>query len=407
MTRIFFANHAQFEGRYTNLGDWAIFEQMEKLFVPEIENGNIEIIVPSSDVIYTNSNYHVHAFKRGGIKGILNSLKWIIKSDIVVIGGGEIVQDQSSFVYIPYQLVRPFVAKILGKKLFAYAIGVGEKEEISFLGKLQAKFVLNMFDIITVRDEKSYKVLTQYLHVKKPQIYLTADPALNLEEKIVEEININKPYFVISARSVYHRNHNLLPFSVRKKMGLVSKEYYKEINQFKNDIALLTETIMAKYGLCAKFLNTYTGAQMSASDDKFTTDIILRIPDKYQTNIEVLNAVYTPSEIKYILGRSQFIITVPLHPLILGASENVPVFSLAYASKNKSFMHQIKRSQNVYKVEKIGDRLDLVRITADIDEVMNNIGTYKNNLKQIVEENKQKERNNYRLLMALVNGTKR
>ena len=32
---------------------------------------------------------------------------------------------------------------------------IGEREEISLLGKLQAHFVLNRFDIITVRDEKS------------------------------------------------------------------------------------------------------------------------------------------------------------------------------------------------------------------------------------------------------------
>lgn len=401
--RILFANHAQFEGMYTNLGDWAIFEQMEKALLPEIERKNVEIIVPSSDTDYTNSHYHVTAFKRGGVQGIFNTLKWIIKSDVIVIGGGEIVQDRSSLVYIPYQLIRPFIAKIFGKKLFAYAIGIGEREEISTLGKWQARLVLNMFDVITVRDEKSYRVLKSYLKVNKPEIYLTADPALNLKAKEPVETNMQTPYFVMSVRSVYHRNGNLLPFSIRKKLGLIPKEYYREINRFKNDIADMVEKLMDEYGLQVKFLNTYTGLQMSASDDKFTADIIKRISSKYRSHVDVISKNNTPSQIKYILGQSQFIVTVPLHPLILGASENVPVFSLSYASKSTSFMRQIGRSENVYNVEQIGQQLDVEHILKDIRDVMGNLDKYKKDLSKRVNYNKEKEQDNLRRLMILVN----
>ena len=403
MKRILFANHAQFEGKRTNLGDWAIFEQMEEVFLPEIKRGSIEIIVPSSDVDYTNTHYHVTAFKRGGIQGVFRTLRWIIKSDMVLIGGGEIVQDRSSLVYIPYQLIRPFIAKLFGKKLFAYAIGVGEKEEISFWGKWQSKLVLNMFDIITVRDGKSAVVLQEYLKVKKPEIYVTADPALNLKAKKVDEANMESSYFVVSVRSVYHRNSNLLPFSIRKKLKLVPRRYYAEINLFKNDVAEIVEKLIEKYNFNVKFLNTYTGPQMSAADDEFTADVIGRIQPKYQSKISVINPENTPSEIKYILGKAQFIITVPLHPLILGASENVPVFSLAYASKNKSFMKQIGLSNNIYSVEQMGERLNVQKILDDIQTVMQNMTSYKKKLLKAVNYNKEKERENFKRLMMLLN----
>ena len=409
MKRIFFANHCQFEGKYTNLGDWAIFEQMENLFLPEIQNGNIEIIVPSADVQYTTDHYHVTAFQRGGFKGIVNTLKWISKSDIVLIGGGEIVQDRSSLVYIPYLLIRPLIAKLLHKKLFAYAIGVGEKEEISILGKIQSRIVLNMFDTITVRDDKSCRILHEYLRVTKPKIYITADPALNLIPKSIFEMNMDKPYFVISVRSVYHRNGNLLPFSIRKKLGLVPKSYGMEINKFKSDIARLAVNLIDKYNFRLKFLNTYTGKQMSASDDAFTADIISRIPSQYQSKVDIINAENTPSETKYVLGRAQFVISVPLHPLILGASEGVPVFGIAYASKNKCFMKQIGQDKNIYPVEKIGERLNVEKIISDISLVMSDIENYKIQLSKAVAEAKEREHNNYRLLMetAGMEGAKR
>jgi len=401
LKRILFANHAQFEGKHTNLGDWAIFEQMVNKLSPQIKSGEIEVIVPSADVEFTNSHYPVKAFKRGGMQGIWNTLKWILKSDVVLIGGGEIVQDRSSLVYIPYQLIRPFIAKIFGKKLFGYAIGVGEEEEISAFGKWISKMVLDMFDIITVRDEKSFRVLKDFLKVKKPQIYITADPALNLcADAVCQEKE--KDYFVISVRSVYHRNHNILPFSMRQKLKLVSADYYEAIDQFKNEIAKMTDGLINKYGYEAKFLNTYIGAQMSASDDKFTTDVITRISDENRRNVSVIDVSYTPSQNKSVLGKAQFIVTVPLHPLILGASENVPVFSLAYASKNKCFMEQIKHPEHIYKVEQIEDKIDINKIMEDIDVVILNKKDYLSELKDVVDYNKQKEQLNSELLLNLV-----
>ena len=380
------------------MGDWAIFEEMTDRFRDDVANRKVEIIVPSSDPAYTMEHYPVTAFQRGGIRGIFNTLKWIAKSDIIVIGGGEIVQDKSSLVYIPYQLIRPLIGKVFGKKLFAYAIGIGEKEEISFIGKYQAKFVLNLFDIITVRDEKSFFVLKEYLQVKNPKIILTADPALNLRARYAV-LDITQPFFVISVRSVYHRNHNILPFSIRKKMGLLPKQYYSEIERFKTDIAKLADGLMDEYGYHVKFLNTYVGESMSAADDKFTADIINRMEPSHIQNVSTIDLSLRPGEIKYLLGQSQFIITVPLHPLILGASENVPVFAIAYASKNKSFMKQIRHPEHIYPVESIGQRLNVGKIRADIRDVMKNRTAYLNELNETVAYHKKMERKKYKSLL--------
>ena len=43
MVNILFANCAQFEGKYTNLGDWAIFEAMLQSMKREIDEKEIEI----------------------------------------------------------------------------------------------------------------------------------------------------------------------------------------------------------------------------------------------------------------------------------------------------------------------------------------------------------------------------
>lgn len=403
MKTIFFANHAQFEGRYTNLGDWAIFEHMIEELSPYIEKKEVEVIVPSADVEFTMNNYPVLAFNRKGIAGFFRTIKYIIKSDVVVIGGGEIVQDRSSLVYIPYQLYRPFIGKLFSKKLFGYAIGVGEANEISWLGKIQARLVLNSFDVITVRDKKSLNVLRDYIKVNRPKIYLTADPALNLQpQKAINAQLYEKDFFVVSVRSVYHRNHNILPFSIRKKMGLIPKEYYKEIDIFQQEVAEIIKLLAKEFQMPVYFLNTYVGKEMSASDDKFTSEVVNKISTNGEVKMHLIDMDNTPSQIKYILGKSKFVFTVPLHPLILAASQYVPVFSMSYASKNKSFMEQINQEKYVYPVEEIGQRLDKNIVYEDIKYVMSNIETYRTKLQTYVNENKQVERNNCKYLLQLV-----
>lgn len=398
--KILFANHAQFEGSTTNLGDWAIFEQMVSLFSEEIQRGIYEIHVPSSEPEFTQTHYPVHAFQRGGFKGMMNTIKAIMNSDVVLIGGGEIVQDKSSFIYIPYQLIRPLVAKLFRKKLFAYAIGVGEPSEISFLGKLQSKIVLNMFDIITVRDEKSLKSLRDYLKVTKPQTYLTADPAINLVAKEVTN-SPKSPYFVVSLRSVYHRTGSLLPFSVRKKLHLLPKVYFEKIEMFKNDMAQLIDSLIRESDLDVYFLNTYIGKSMSADDDAFTNTVISRLSDASKKRAHVIDVRYTPSENKFVLRGAQYILSVPLHPLILGTSELVPVFSLAYASKNVCFMQQVKISDHTYLIQDIQDQIDIYKVEADILSTYRNRSAYVADLSGTVSTIKNLERMNIEKLKML------
>ena len=397
--KVFFANHAQFEGENTNLGDWAIFEQMYSLLKEvKINNEPIEMLVPTSNPQFTSSKYHVICIKRGGITGIISTMKAILKSDIIVVGGGELIQDKSSLVYIPYQMIRPLLGKIFGKKLFAWAIGVGIESEISSFGRIIAKFVMSKFDVITVRDKKSKKILEEYIGIKNIPINVTADPVLNLDCAKPRNMPIPPPYIVFSIRSVYHRQHNILPFSVRKKLKLVGKEYFAAIDEFMNSMANLIDYCLDNYTYPILMLNTYCGKQMSALDDQFTKDTIKKC--KNHDRITILSEGRTPSEIKYILSQARLILTVPLHPLILGASEGVPVMSFAYASKNISFMESINLKY-IYRVEDINNKMDNEMIKNDIDDILRNYIQIKDKLIESVEIEKEREKLTFKLFQEL------
>lgn len=401
MKTIYLANHAQFEGKHTNLGDWAIFEQMIAKLKPYIDKKKYRVIVASAEPEFTQLYYPVIAFQRGGVSGILNSLKWLWKSDVIIIGGGEIIQDLSSLVYIPYQLIRPLIGKIFGKKLYAYAIGVGESWEISGIGRLQAKLVLNLFDVITVRDEKSYYMLKDDLKIRHPQLLLSSDPAINLQEKNFPS-DRNEKYAVMSVRSVYHRTRSILPFSIRKKLKLLPKEYYQEIDTFKSNMAEMATYIIQKYEMKVLFLNTYTGKSMSANDDEFSLDVINRIPLNMRSKVEIIGQNLFPCQIKGVLARAQIIISVPLHPLILGASEGVPVMSFAYASKSMCFMKEIGMDKYIYPVVKIGDRVNMRKVIEDLDGIFLDQTAIKEKIHYKVSILKKRERKNFVHMIDLV-----
>ncbi len=369
--KIFFSSQAQFEAESTNLGEKAIFEEVLKRYKKSIPN--VEIKVLSSNPKKTKSDYNIEGIRLGGLENFFKSIHEIYKSDYIVVGGGELIQDKSSLVMIPYILLRPMIGKLLGKIIIAQGIGIGEDDEITKFGKWQTHFALNKFDIITVRDKKSYYMLKN-MNIMKPKIYITADIANTLEKaedeeiiKVLENHNIknNARYVVFSMRSVYHRSHNLLPFSIRKKLGFITKQYLKEIDNFKTVIARIGDYICEKYKYKVVFIPAYVGKQFSANDDDFSKAIMNRMNNNSELIIEDSCSI-----IKGILSKSALVIGVPLHSLILAGSENVPVIAISYASKHRAYMDQIGMSDFVLRAENLGERIDYNKIKYLVDKTI-------------------------------------
>jgi len=110
--------------------------------------------------------------------GKWETFKTLQSIDLLLWGGGNLLQDQSSILYIPWQLSKVIAAKMFGKKVMCYAQGIGPIE--TSIGKFLTKLFVNRIDLITVRDEQS-KELFKKRGVVKPPIYVTADPAINLK----------------------------------------------------------------------------------------------------------------------------------------------------------------------------------------------------------------------------------
>lgn len=107
--------------------------------------------------------------------GMLRFLPSLIESDVLISGGGSLLQDVTSFKSLVYYLAVIYSALIFGKKVEIFAQGIGPIK--SKLGQFLTKFALKRASIITVRDEKSQELLKSWGIDSE----LVKDPVLELE----------------------------------------------------------------------------------------------------------------------------------------------------------------------------------------------------------------------------------
>lgn len=151
---------------FDNFGDEAIahvlVDQLKK-------NGAEKITLISS---HPEKTKILHDVDSCGMFNFFNSVK---NSDILISGGGSLLQDVTSLKSLLYYLTVILTALLLGKKVEIYAQGIGPIQ--SFWGKLLTKLALKNADKISVRDKKSLELLDSW-GIKSE---LVKDPIFSLE----------------------------------------------------------------------------------------------------------------------------------------------------------------------------------------------------------------------------------
>ena len=139
---------------FKNFGDEAILS----LLVNKLKEYNSDITVISANPSYTNMLHKdINTVKTFDIKNIINTIS---KSDILISGGGSLLQDATSLKSLIYYLSIIFIALFFRKKVIIFAQGIGPVS--SKFGQLLTKIVLKHCNYITVRDDKSAELLDKW-----------------------------------------------------------------------------------------------------------------------------------------------------------------------------------------------------------------------------------------------------
>ena len=109
-------------------------------------------------------------------KGNRFNLGMILGCNLFISGGGSLLQDKTSTRSFLYYMLIMKLAKLLGKKVFVFAQGVGPITK--WYNKFLLKRLLNRVNLITVRDINSFDYLKS-LKLKNPKIVETSGSDLH------------------------------------------------------------------------------------------------------------------------------------------------------------------------------------------------------------------------------------
>lgn len=234
---------------YKNFGD----ETILKVLTEHLKTLNCNITVISSDTEYTKTEYNVNSIKTFDIKSIINTIN---EADILISGGGSLLQDVTSFKSLAYYSLIIAIAVLFNKKIIIFAQGIGPLNKK--ISQILVKHLLKHGSYISVRDENSLKLLNSW----NIDAELVSDPVFSLNIKNAEKSDT----VGIQLREFKSLNYTLLNklaqlinnkfshlkveiYSLQKSMDFeVAENFRKLLNQINPDIKteIVSENIIER-----------------------------------------------------------------------------------------------------------------------------------------------------------------
>lgn len=350
---------------FDNSGDDAILKAIVK-DLREIDS-KIEISAFSNDPKNTEEVYGIKAFKR---LNIFQILKGISSSDMLISGGGSLLQDVTSTRSILYYLALINIAKMFNKAVIVYANGIGPINKK--INRTLTRKALNKVDLITLRDFNSKKTLEE-IGVQKNMI-VTSDPVFTLEpssqskiDKIFEEEGIPT-------------DKSLIGISVRN---------WKKSKNLIDVISKTIEYIDSSYNVRTVLIPMHYPEDL---------EISIEVAEKAnRTNCYVIKNKYGVEDMMGIINRLELIIAMRLHSLIYAATQAVPMIGLVYDPKVDGLLEMlnIDAKCNAEKVE-------LIELCSTIEQVWKNKEKIKSSLNGKKKELRGKALDNVKMAIEIL-----
>lgn len=350
---------------FSNAGDDAILQSIHDGIMSTGEN--ISVTVLSNDPEQTTRNYGLKAVPRFSLGQAWQAVK---ECDLLLSGGGSLLQDRTSTRSLMYYLSLIHLAKAMGKKVALYANGIGPVLRTG--NRRQVCRAVERADLVTLRDHSSLQELRD-MGVQRQDLHVTADPVFTMqwaEDERVDEIlsatklPVGQPFAVLSVRS------------------------WPDMKDFARELAAVCDHLYNQHGLMSLFV-----LMQPESDRALSAQVMAQMT----TPAVLLDQPLTPEELMGVVARGKLCLAMRLHTLIFAARTAVPLVGLVYDPKVKSYLQELG-------MPSAGDvsRLDRRQAILHLDELLKNYDRYKENLTEHSQRLARAAGENERLLLELL-----
>jgi|GEM_PF-1376294 len=323
-----------------NLGDEAIaavvIDMLER--TPDVEELTVLSINPAKTRHLTAqpSTRVIQA----GFRSYVRALRY---SDALLLGGGGIIQDESSAINLLFYYLESWMAKhILHKPVFWVFVGVGPIR--TRLGRRLLRGMRKSTRHALVRDEQSAALLRNH-GFTDTQITVAYDVVFNVPVPKPEKPRYPGKYLLFCPRdwffvSAFVPTRFALKRARRRPGG--------RLQIYRQQLVRLVEQVLQ-----GDTELTIVGVAFFYSQD---LDLLLYIRQHLPKDIAARFIVETrelsPAEFLQIAQRSSAVLGVRLHSLILGAIARVPLVPLTYSAKVENLTKYLNLDDFTTKLDK-------------------------------------------------------
>jgi len=295
---------------FDNIGDESILRAVVNGIRERVPDCRLTVL--SHDPAATREKYGVDAVDRMAPLDILRAVR---RCDMLISGGGSLLQDVTSSKSLQYYLWIIRLAKRFGKKVFIYSQGIGPIDRDA--NRRATAKVLRTVDGIVVRDERSANLLAE-IGVPRDKVVITADPVLRMPR-----VDKSRGTEALRKAGVPEQRALTVGWAIRERD--VNSAFVAEIRK---SILWLRE----RYG----------------------AESVL-IPFHYEEDLAVCRAIaaqtdgaaiclqekYLSEDMLSVIGNMDLLVGVRLHSLIYAAIMGVPMAGISYDPKCTAFLRSV------------------------------------------------------------------
>lgn len=286
---------------FGNLGDEAILEATVNAL--RAADSELELAVLSADPAATSAAHDVEAAHRARPFSVLREIR---RCDLLLSGGGGLIQDATSPRSPRYYLGIMRLAQLVGRRTMVFAQGLGPVK----LPRTEAltRSAFRRARAITVRDQASADWL-RGIGVAEPEPQVTADMAFLLRAAPDEQAD------AVLAQIGLSGDQRLLGISVRA---------WGEHTDYLHEVARATGAICAETGLQPVLLPLHPAQDLP---------VARRLAESLEPQAVILPTMVRPSIVLALLCRMSLLLGMRLHALVFAALAGVPLVGLSYDPK--------------------------------------------------------------------------
>lgn len=232
MTKVLISGYYGFK----NFGDEAILS----VLVKHLKFLNADITVFSGNPEFTQKTYDVTSINSFNLKNVFREVK---NTDILVSGGGSLLQDVTSLKSLVYYSFIIALSLLFNKKVIIFAQGIGPINN-TFARKIIMK-LLKQCDLVTVRDENSLELLKSFDVPAKlvcdpiysAEILITHANAIGVQLREFKTMNLNILHKLAMLIINKFPDRKIKIFSLQKEIDLeLCKRFETILKSFKPEI---------------------------------------------------------------------------------------------------------------------------------------------------------------------------